>query len=35
MTVKFESRISGDVSRSKFSRRADIAQVKAGAHSKP
>ncbi len=35
VTIRYESMISGDVDRSMFSRDADSADVKVGAHSKP
>ncbi len=35
VTIRYESMISGDLDRSKFSRDADSADVKVGAHSKP
>ncbi len=35
LTVKYESMISGDLDRSKFSRRTDSTQMKTGAHSEP
>ena len=35
VTIRYESMISGDLDRSKFSRDADSAHVNVGAHSKP
>ena len=35
VTIRYESMISGDLDRSMFSRDADSADVKVGAHSKP
>ena len=35
VTIRYESMISADLDRSKFSRDADLVDVKVGAHSKP